>query len=68
MKQRNRKLGRLTAVACTSLLISGHSLVPKAVAADFSNWQFDFGVGSRGTPIFSMLSAVRNGMLDRILS
>jgi hypothetical protein len=65
MKRRNQVLSRLTAVACPSLLMCGLLLTPKAIAADFSNWQYEYGVGSRGTPICSILSAVRNANIGQ---
>ena len=65
MKQRSRMLGRLTVVACTTLLMYESPLTSKAIAADFSNWQYHYDISSRGTPICSILSAARNANIGK---
>lgn len=60
MDQQNQNPKKLTFLAFVFLLLCQQSLVSNALAADFSNWKYDYGVGSRGTPVCSILSAIRN--------
>ena len=57
-----RRLGltKLTTTVCATGVLYASLIAPRAAAADFSNWQFDRGTGSNGTPLCAMLSAVRN--------
>lgn len=50
----------MTKAVCATGLLYASLVAPRAAAADFSNWQYEYGVGSRGTPVCTMLSAVRN--------
>ena len=51
---------RLARTVCVTGLLYASLVAPRAIAADFSNWQYEAGIGSRGTPVCTILSAVRN--------